>query len=77
MTTGETMLSPTTNATTPNRYNLLHLLQETRSDGGIVQYFVCSECLELVEEQANSTGAHNCLDKGASMTPLKRAILRR
>jgi len=54
------MQTPTTEAGAPNDYGLLQLLQEVRTDGGVVQYFVCYDCLDLVEREAGSTHVHDC-----------------
>jgi hypothetical protein len=50
----------TTNAGEPNDYGLLHLLTRDRSDGRAVQYFVCHECLDLVETESGSIHDHDC-----------------
>jgi hypothetical protein len=54
------MPTPTINAGEPHDYGLLHLLTDAQSDGRAVQYFVCYDCLKLVESKAGSIHVHDC-----------------
>jgi hypothetical protein len=54
------MQTPTSDASEPNESGLLQLVQETRNDGGVVQHFVCGDCLDLVEREAGSSDTHDC-----------------
>ncbi len=57
------MQTPVTGAGEPNSDNaLMHLLTEIRSDGDVVQYFVCFDCLDLIERKSESIVAHECLE---------------
>jgi hypothetical protein len=54
-------------AVEPNDYGLLLLLQQVRNDDSpIVQYFVCSDCLDLVESETGSGHVHDCASKIAA-----------
>jgi hypothetical protein len=55
------MQAATTNTGEPNDYGQLLLLQEVRNaDSRVVQYFVCNDCLDLVERKAGSIHVHDC-----------------
>jgi hypothetical protein len=48
--------------TEPNDDSSLLLLQEVGNDeGNVVRYFVCSDCLDLVEMEAGSVQVHDCV----------------
>lgn len=48
------------NTSGPSAYGLLHLLTQARSDGRVDHYFVCCDCLDLVERAAGSIDEHDC-----------------
>lgn len=68
------MQTPTSNAGKPNDYGLLQLLQEVRPDGGVVQYFVCHDCLDLVERQTGSMDVHDCPGKEFFLAALRGTV---
>ena len=68
------MQTPETDAGESNDYALLHLLEEAGSDGGVVQHFVCQDCLDLVERPAGSTEDHHCSGSAFYLTALRGTI---
>lgn len=54
------MQTPATDAGETNDSSLLFLREVPNDDGGLVQHFVCSDCLNLVETEAGSTNSHDC-----------------
>ncbi len=62
------MQAATTNTGEPNDYGQLLLLQEVRNaDSRVVQYFVCNDCLDLVEKE----GGINTRSRLSSDDPTK------
>ena len=68
------MQTPGTNGGESNDYGLLQLLQEARSDGEVVQHFVCEDCLDLVERPSGSMDVHRCPARAFYLTALRGTV---